>query len=81
MEKIFSASAAGKDVGRKLVLCDDCQTWDHLESLGIKDIAKLGREEDPWHFHNCVTLRLPISEPAFAPVEEDLQESSVGTKR
>lgn len=61
----------GKDDGRELVQCDDCRTWYHLECLGIKDIADLGREEDPWYCHNCVTLRLPISEPTFAPVEEE----------
>ncbi len=60
----------GKDDGRELVQCDDCRTWYHLECLGIKDIAELGREEDPWYCHNCVTLRFPISEPTFAPVEE-----------
>ncbi|KAI0274023.1 hypothetical protein BGY98DRAFT_997208 [Russula aff. rugulosa BPL654] len=48
----------GKDDGRELVQCDDY-------------IADLGREEDPWYCHNCVTLRLPISEPTFAPVEEE----------
>lgn len=61
----------GRDDGRELVQCDDCRTWYHLECLGIKDIADLGREEDPWYCHNCVTLRLPISEPTFAPVEEE----------
>jgi hypothetical protein len=63
----------GKDDGRKLVQCDDCRTWYHLECLGIKDTAELGREEDSWYCHNCVTLmkKLPISEPTFAPVEEE----------
>jgi len=61
----------GKDDGRELVQCDDCRTWYHLECLGIKDIAELRREEDPWYCHNCVTLRMPISEPTFAPVEEE----------
>jgi hypothetical protein len=37
----------GKDDGRELVQCDNCRTWYHLECLGIKDIAELGREEDP----------------------------------
>lgn len=63
----------GKDDGRELVQCDDCRTWYHLECLGIEDIAELGREEDPWYCHNCVTLmnNLPVSEPTFAPVEEE----------
>jgi len=58
----------GRDDGRELVQCDDCRTWYHLECLGIKEIADLGH---PWYCHNCVTLRLPISEPTFAPVEEE----------
>ena len=64
----------GRDDGRELVQCDDCRTWYHLECLGIEDIAELGREEDPWYCHNCVTLmsNLPISEPTFAPVEEEI---------
>ncbi len=86
----------GRDDGRELVQCDDCRTWYHLECLGIGDIAELGREEDPWYCHNCVTLmsNLPVSEPTFAPVEEEnsprrrrrdplffeaLQESPVGS--
>ena len=64
----------GRDDGRELVQCDDCRTWYHLECLGIGDIAELGREEDPWYCHNCVTLmsNLPVSEPTFAPVEEEI---------
>ncbi|KAH9075577.1 hypothetical protein EDB83DRAFT_2350991 [Lactarius deliciosus] len=64
----------GRDDGRELVQCDDCRTWYHLECLGIRDIAELGREEDPWYCHNCVTLmsNLPVSEPTFAPVEEEI---------
>ena len=60
----------GKDDGRELVQCDDCRTWYHLECLGIKDIADLGREEDPWYCHNCITLRLPI-QYQIAPVEDE----------
>ncbi|KAI0283851.1 hypothetical protein BC826DRAFT_973571 [Russula brevipes] len=62
----------GRDDGRELVQCDDCRMWYHLECLGITDIAELGREEDPWYCHNCVTLMngLPMSEPTFAPAEE-----------
>jgi PHD-finger len=62
----------GRDDGRELVQCDDCRTWYHLECLGIKNIAELGREEDPWYCHNCVALMngLSFSEPTFALVEE-----------
>ncbi|KAI0297505.1 hypothetical protein B0F90DRAFT_1819250 [Multifurca ochricompacta] len=64
----------GKDDGRELVQCDDCRTWYHLECLGIKGIADLGREEDPWYCHNCVTLmnELSTSEPTFVPAEEEI---------
>ena len=55
MEKIFSASAAGRMTDGSLC---NATTWYHLECLGIKDIADLGREEDPWYCHNCVTLRI-----------------------
>ncbi|KAI9510697.1 hypothetical protein F5148DRAFT_1177244 [Russula earlei] len=63
----------GKDDGRELVQCDDCRTWYHLECLGIKNNAELGREEDPWYCHNCVALmnELPITEPTFALAEEE----------
>jgi hypothetical protein len=44
-----------------------------LECLGIKNIAELGREEDPWYCHNCMALMngLSVSEPTFALVEEE----------
>lgn len=63
----------GKDDGRELVQCDDCRMWYHLECLGIKDIAELGREEDPWYCHNCVALMngLPTLEPTFALADEE----------
>ncbi|KAI0262476.1 hypothetical protein BC834DRAFT_389859 [Gloeopeniophorella convolvens] len=64
----------GRDDGRELVQCDDCRTWYHLECLGIED-TDLGREEDPWYCHNCMTLMngAASSEPIFAPAlaEED----------
>ena len=58
MEKLFSPSAAA---GRMTdgSLCN-ATTGYHLQCLGIKDIADLGREKNPWYCHNCVTLRLPI---------------------
>ncbi|KAH9172831.1 hypothetical protein EDB89DRAFT_1962440 [Lactarius sanguifluus] len=59
--------------------CDDCRTWYHLECLGIGDIAELGREEDPWYCHNCVTLmsNLPASEPTFAPTNRTRAAAAV----
>ena len=67
----------GKDDGRELVQCDTCQTWYHLECIGIKNIAELGREEDPWFCGRCnarnrspsVEVELPTSEPTFVPTE------------
>lgn len=68
----------GKDDGRELVQCDSCQTWYHLECIGIDSIAELGKEEDPWFCRNC-RLRspsppmqideMPSSEPTFVPTD------------
>jgi len=69
----------GKDDGRELVQCDACQTWYHLECIGIKNIAELGREEDPWFCRRCVSRsRSPstepeimvTSEPTFVPTDD-----------
>ncbi|KIM48473.1 hypothetical protein M413DRAFT_232847 [Hebeloma cylindrosporum] len=69
----------GKDDGRELVQCDACQTWYHLECIGIKNIAELGREEDPWFCRRCVSRSrspstepeiLVTSEPTFVPTDE-----------
>ena len=67
----------GKDDGRQLVQCDSCQMWYHLECIGIKNIATLGREEDPWFCGRCARSRSPStdvddppsSEPIFVPTE------------
>lgn len=54
----------GKDDGRELVQCDTCQTWYHLHCIGIKNIAELGREEDPWFCRGCIArCRSPSTEP------------------
>jgi hypothetical protein len=69
----------GKDDGRELVQCDACQTWYHLECIGIKNIAELGREEDPWFCRRCVSRSrspstepeiLVTSEPTFVPTDD-----------
>ena len=61
----------GKDDGRELVQCDDCQTWYHLHCIGIKNIAELGREEDPWFCRGCITrCRSPSTEPENFIVRE-----------
>ncbi|KAG6841545.1 hypothetical protein C0991_009910 [Blastosporella zonata] len=67
----------GRDDGRELVQCDDCQTWYHLQCIGIRDISELGREEDPWFCRRCEeTYSSPssepelLSEPTFAPTDD-----------
>ncbi|KDR84722.1 hypothetical protein GALMADRAFT_233027 [Galerina marginata CBS 339.88] len=69
----------GKDDGRELVQCDACQTWYHLQCIGIRNIAELGREEDAWFCRRCVSRsRSPstepeitlTSEPTFVPTDE-----------
>ncbi|KAF9448847.1 hypothetical protein P691DRAFT_597755 [Macrolepiota fuliginosa MF-IS2] len=70
----------GKDDGRELVQCDGCQTWYHLECIGIRSITELGREEDVWFCRSCVTrVRSPsperalpavIREPTFVPTDD-----------
>lgn len=66
----------GKDDGRELVQCDGCHTWYHLQCIGIRNIAELGKEEDPWFCENCMTRSRGFStedlssEPIFVPTEE-----------
>jgi len=69
----------GVDDGRELVQCDGCETWYHLQCIGIKDIAELGNEEDPWYCRECdeYGCRSPASElpelssePTFAPTAD-----------
>ncbi|KAL0950576.1 hypothetical protein HGRIS_007374 [Hohenbuehelia grisea] len=73
----------GYDDGRELVQCDGCQTWYHLQCIGIKSIAELGREEDPWYCNSCMMERaseasddlnmvdLLSMEPTFVQNEEE----------
>ncbi|KAG1725578.1 uncharacterized protein EDB91DRAFT_1168085 [Suillus paluster] len=67
----------GSDDGRELVQCDGCHTWYHLQCIGIRSIAELGREEDPWFCGSCAKTPppdiLPSSEPTFVPTEEKLR--------
>lgn len=71
----------GRDDGRELVQCDGCQTWYHLQCIGIRNIAALGREEDAWFCRSCVTrVRSPspvrdpqptiLREPTFVPTDD-----------
>jgi len=41
--------------GRLLVQCDSCQRWYHLQCIGIRTIAELGRAEDAWFCRSCMT--------------------------
>ncbi|EMD41408.1 hypothetical protein CERSUDRAFT_89973 [Gelatoporia subvermispora B] len=63
----------GTDDGRGLVQCDECQTWYHLDCIGI-DISDLGEEEDPWFCGQCLGVPLlssdPASEPTFVPTDD-----------
>lgn len=72
----------GRDDGRPLVQCDACQTWYHLQCIGIQSTSELGREEDPWFCANCAEVKtpppvnIPLSEPTFVPTDDG--EHSVG---
>ncbi|KAG8220227.1 hypothetical protein J3R82DRAFT_1266 [Butyriboletus roseoflavus] len=73
----------GRDDGRPLVQCDACQTWYHLECIGIQSTSELGREEDPWFCANCVEVKTPppvdvLSEPTFVPTDDG--EHGVGRR-
>jgi len=68
----------GQDDGPELVQCDDCHTWYHLQCIGIRNIAELGKEEDPWYCDNCAAgfSRTPYaaalsSEPTFVPTDDE----------
>ncbi|KAK2462116.1 hypothetical protein APHAL10511_006579 [Amanita phalloides] len=60
----------GANDGRQLVQCDGCDTWYHLQCIGIRNIDELGREEDPWFCHSCTRDELLSSEPTFVPTDE-----------
>ncbi|KAG2160249.1 uncharacterized protein EDB93DRAFT_1114262 [Suillus bovinus] len=67
----------GSDDGRELVQCDECHTWYHLQCIGIRSVADLGKEEDPWFCGSCAKTPppdiLPSFEPTFVPTEEKLR--------
>ncbi|KAF9455790.1 hypothetical protein BDZ94DRAFT_1230581 [Collybia nuda] len=74
----------GRDDGRELVQCDGCETWYHLECIGIRNIAELGKEEDPWFCRICETDDIPSrlpqmdtisNEPIFVPTDEEPRRS------
>lgn len=73
-----------QDDGRALVQCDACQTWYHLECIGIRSASELGREEDPWFCANCVKVKtpppvvVPLSEPTFVPTDDEEHDVNSG---
>jgi hypothetical protein len=68
-----------QDGGRELVQCDSCQTWFHLQCMGIESIAQLGKEEDPWYCYRCPPSIPHLSslqtshEPAFVQDERTVK--------
>ncbi|KAJ6614890.1 hypothetical protein B0H10DRAFT_2220817 [Mycena sp. CBHHK59/15] len=72
-----------KDDNSEVVQCDHCQTWYHLHCIGIRNIAQLGREEDPWYCDGCVVversessdsegeLNVRAPEPTFVPTDDE----------
>ncbi|KAI5989747.1 hypothetical protein EDD15DRAFT_2283553 [Pisolithus albus] len=66
------------DDERDSVQCDACQIWYHLDCIGIRSTAELGREEDPWFCANCAETRTPppvvlsLSEPTFVPTDDKI---------
>ncbi|KAJ7139380.1 hypothetical protein C8R44DRAFT_303174 [Mycena epipterygia] len=73
----------GKNDDEEVVQCDNCQTWYHLHCIGIRSIADLGREEDPWYCEGCVVVERSESsedegeqttraqEPTFVPTDNE----------
>lgn len=71
----------GIDDGRELVQCDGCQTWYHLQCIGIRNIAELGREEDPWFCPACEERnRSSTPEPEVVPRQPTLVPTDDGPR-
>ncbi|KAI8983205.1 hypothetical protein BD414DRAFT_490248 [Trametes punicea] len=77
-EEVICIGCGRGDDGSDLVQCDECQTWYHLRCIGIKTIAELGKEEDPWYCDACLDIRpsSPLTEPTFVPTDDRPIESS-----
>ena len=71
LEEVQCIGCLCGDDGSELVQCDECQTWYHLPCIGIKNVAELGREEDPWYCDRCLDIppALPL-EPTFVPTDD-----------
>ncbi|KAJ7102613.1 hypothetical protein B0H15DRAFT_815366 [Mycena belliarum] len=69
------------DDDSQVVQCDNCATWYHLHCIGIRSIAQLGREEDPWYCKACQVVDRSESsvsdseerakEPTFVPTDNE----------
>ncbi|KAJ7451034.1 hypothetical protein FB451DRAFT_709158 [Mycena latifolia] len=71
------------DDDSEVVQCDHCATWYHLHCIGIRSIADLGREEDPWYCPGCTVVARSESsesegeadtrapEPTFVPTDNE----------
>jgi hypothetical protein len=71
----------GIDDGRELVQCDGCQTWYHLQCIGIRNIAELGREEDPWFCRACEERNGSLTpEPEMVPRQPTLVPTDDGPR-
>ncbi|KAF5382815.1 hypothetical protein D9757_007278 [Collybiopsis confluens] len=71
----------GRDDGREMAQCDVCNTWYHLDCIGIENVTELGAAEDKWFCFRCepegdsppsidVVPVVPEVEPDFAPTDE-----------
>ncbi|KAJ6455779.1 hypothetical protein C8R45DRAFT_1035632 [Mycena sanguinolenta] len=65
-----------------VVQCDMCGTWYHLHCIGIRNIADLGHEDDPWFCQGCYVVERSESsdedegevrapEPTFVPTDNE----------
>lgn len=71
-----------QDDDSDLVQCDACQRWYHLRCIGIRNIADLGNEEDPWYCDRCESWTptpepVLLSEPTFVPTDEETKPTRI----
>ncbi|KAJ7171656.1 hypothetical protein C8R43DRAFT_1120043 [Mycena crocata] len=75
-EEVVCICSNKKD-NSEVVQCDHCETWYHLHCIGIRSIADLGREEDPWYCEACFVAERSESseegtpEPTFVPTDNE----------
>ncbi|KAJ6569419.1 hypothetical protein B0H19DRAFT_694454 [Mycena capillaripes] len=67
-----------------VVQCDMCQIWYHLHCIGIRRIADLGGEDDPWYCEKCYVVERsessdegePETQPTFVPTDNEPPRAS-----